>query len=759
MIVLIRITDAFEYDNFHKDGETLYRVISKITNHEGKHWKLASTPLPLKASLLNDSEKNVITQLYPAIQTVAKDVGREFNANGVFIESNFFDVFGFTLTFGNAAALSEPNKILLSQSFAEKFYGDMNPVGHSLTLGKWGEFEIAGVVNTPSSKSHIAYDMYVSMASVPSLEQTNLLPRRVDSWDSFEQGYTYIKANTEITKHAVEVRLASIARDINKFSAETNPPEKQATFEFELQQVSSITPGRADIYNDMGRGPSQGSLLAEAGIVMIILLAACFNYTNLSVARGLTRGKEVGIRKLSGAQRWQIFAQYVTESILLALFALLIANLIVAPILEFKPFNDGYEMVPSITISLKLLLVFIVFAVFAGLLAGAFPAWILSSFRPARILRGIGSEKVMGNLSFRKILMVFQFSLSLIILIFLSTFYQQFDFMAKADLGYSRENIVLIPSGNNSLVTETSINKLPSVYQTGFTSGSFGSGDQIKVSRQSLDPEGVQSERYQCDEAWLSITNLQFVAGANQLQNSSSAIINEKAVIALGFEDAEEAVGSVVYVSDSIPVTVTGVVKDFYSRGYGRPIQPLLFHRDENMKAYLAVHAQEINATFISELGTAWKKQNAVNSFEYIWLDEEMNAKNDQSAEISLLGFLGFMTVTIALLGLLGLVVYTIETRRKEVSVRKIIGASVRQLMTLLSGGFVKLLVISGVIALPIGYLLSALFLMNFVNRVNITVLDLMFCFMILLGVGLITILSQTWKASLENPSKNLRSE
>lgn len=760
MIVLIRITDAFEYDNFHPDEDNLYRVVSKITNRHGQTWKLASSPLPLEPALTNDNASIAVTHIYPAINTVAKDLSREFDVRGTFIEPSFFDLFGFTLQTGNTSSLSEPKHVLLSQALAEKFYGNIDPTGKSIELGNWGQFTISGILNTPPSKSHISYDVFVSMATVPVLEREGILPQRMDSWDSFEQGYTYLRLNEKVDKEFMQSRLASIASEINRVSAERNKPEDQATFEFELQPISAITPGAADIYNDIGRGPSIGSLLAESGIVLIILLAACFNYTNLSVARALTRSKEVGIRKLSGAQRWQIFAQYVIESVLIAMFALLLANLILAPILEFKPFNDGYEMVPAVSISIKLMSVFVAFAIFAGLLAGSLPAWILSSFRPARILRGIGGEKLMGNLSFRKVLMVFQFSLSLIILVFLTTFYKQFDFMANADLGFNRENIVLIPAGTNADVTETAFSKLPGVSETGLTSATFGSGESVKASRQSLDKEGIVIERYFCNRTWLNMSRVHTVAGTLESKNASAAIINEKAVLALGFESANAAVGTVLYVQDSVTVTITAVVADFYSRGYGNAVQPLLVQNvTKDARAYIAVQTEHEDAHLMSQLEQEWKKQNPAHVFEYISLNEKVRSDNNQREEISLLGFISFMTITIALLGLLGLVVYTVETRRKEVSIRKIIGASVKQVVALLSGNFVKLLILSGLIALPVSYLLGRLFLMNFVNQTRLTILDLLACFAVLLIAGLGTILSQTWKASLENPSQNLRSE
>lgn len=757
MIVLIRIVDSLEYDNFHADRETIYRVISKISNEEGRTWRMASTPLPLAATLENDSTILVPTTLfYPAIHQEAKDGSLEFTVNGIFAQPSYFTLFGFTLKYGDVtSALANPRQVLLSQATAEKFYGTLDPTGRSITLGTLGDFEITGVINTPPSKSHINYDVIVSMTTVPSLELAGLIPKKYDIWDSFEQGYTYVRITNEVAKQGLQSRLDRLAAEITKTA-------KQGSYSFELQPLSSITPSTGDMYHDIGRGPSLGSLLAEAGIVMIILLAACFNYTNLSIARALTRSKEVGIRKLSGAQRWQIFAQYITEAIIISMLALFLANVILAPILEFKPFNDDYEMVPSMTMSFTLVAVFVGFAIFAGIMAGTFPAWILSAFKPARILRGIGSEKLMGNLSLRKTLMVFQFSLSLIILVFLSTFYQQFDFIAKADPGFNRENIILIPAGSNKNVIATSFSKLPGVSTNALTSDPFGSNrsGSVKGSRQTVDEQGVMLEQYYCDNNWISMMKLQLLSGTKFLSDSeSSIIINEKATLALGFYTMADAVGSVIYLQDSLKVTIQGVVKDFYAQGYGNAIQPLMLRNIPEASKFIALESTQDSPEFISTLEREWKKQNPTSAFEYMWLDQEMSKRTDQSAEVSLLGFLGFMTVTIAAMGLLGLVVYTVETRRKEISIRKIIGASVQQITTILSGSFMKLLVLSGVIALPIGYLVSRFFLMNFVNQVSIGVLDLLACFGFLMLVGLLTILPQTWRASQENPSRNLRSE
>lgn len=759
MIVLVRIVEALEYDNFHPEHEQIYRIISTVSKPQGENLILASSPLPLAQALQDNGIRSTITHFYPAVRVIAKDRSREFGVRGAFIEPAFFSVFGFTCRYGNAEkSLAEPNKVLLSQTTAEKFYGQIDPTGKTVTLGELGEFEVVGVVNTPPAKSHIDYDVFVSMASVPLLEANGHLARRMDNWNTLEYGYTYIRLHDGVSKTAEEQILKRTGAEVSQ-PAEFMDGKAGYTITFELQALDDITPSRGEIYNDIGRGPSLGSLLGEGGIAFIILLAACFNYTNLSVARALTRGKEVGIRKLSGAVRLQIIMQYVTEAIIIALFALLIANCIFGFILEFKPFNDGYELVPAVSFDLKLITVFTAFSIFCGLLAGAVPAWILSSFKPARILRGVGNEKLVGNLSFRKVLTVFQFSLSLVVLIFLTAFYQQFDFLGKADPGFNTSGIALIPNGDHDEITAADFERIPGIKKIGYTSGSFGNSERIKASAKSFDQEGFLLEQYSCSPEWLEMMQLTFTAGHNFQGNTDDVIVNEKAALALGFKNASDAVGSLIYLQDSIPVTISGVVKDFYAHGFGNAIQPLLMRQDGTKASFIAIQVQTRTMDLRSTLEAAWKKQNPDHVFEMRWLDTEMKKQNDQIEEISLLGFLGFITISIAALGLLGLVVYTVETRRKEISIRKIIGATELQVMRLLSGGFIKLLMLAGIIALPIGFVLSSLFLINFVNRISVGVIELGLCFAFLLTVGLVTILSQTWKASIENPSRNLRSE
>lgn len=760
MIVLVRIIDSLSYDNFHNHEDKIFRIISEVENNNGERWDFASTPLPLAAELSKDTFMiESVTQLYPGFYDVTTSEIKEPEIDGTFADETFFSFFSFPLKYGEPKlVLTQPYSIVISEELALKLFGAVDPLGKTIPLKKFGVFTVTGVLQATSQKSHISFSAFASMATVPLLESLGKLAPKHNNWDSFEKGYTYIKLKEGTENEILINTLRRISGGINQASSD-------GSFHFRAQSLGAITPGVSDMIHEIGRGPTRGSLLAETAIALIILIAAAFNYTNLSIARGLSRGKEVGIRKLSGAKRHHIFFQYIFESVILALFALLLANVIFGFILEYEPFNDGYEMVPAITPGLVVFSVFTFFAILTGAFSGAMPAWILSSFQPARIFRNIGSEKVLGSLSGRKVLMVFQFALSLVIMVFLSAFNQQFEFLEKGDPGFRDTNQLMIPMAGKQEQIQQKLEQLNGIEQVGFTSNLFANRNSATVKGSLLrsDERPITFNYYSCSPKFIAMADLKVIDGhlfPMEGNQSEQIIINEKAVLALGYNTTSEALGRVLYFEDSVQGRITGIVKDFYDNGYGNSIHPLIIRNDPLAFRYTVVEADAHQLITAPErVKLAWKEVYPDQVFEYSWVDKEMKAENKVSATFSMLGFLTFMTITIASMGLLGLVVYTTETRRKEMSIRKIIGARVYQIIGLLSKGFVNLLLISATIALPIGYALSQWFLMNFTNKISFGITDLLISFLILLSIGLSIILSQTWKVSVENPATNLRSE
>ena len=622
---------------------------------------------------------------------------------------------------------------------------------------------VTGVLNDPPGKSHLDFDAYASYSTVVQMEKTKILTEKSTDWYAFNAGYTYVHLKKGISISSLQPQLNAIANELNKNN-------NNGTTAFHFQALNDITPGTAELSNNIGRGGSWAKIYAEGGISLLILLAACFNYTNLTVARALTRAKEVGIRKIVGAKRSQVFIQYIFESVLLSLLALGFAWLILSLIVRYAPFNDGYEFIPSsFHYNIQYIIWSVVYALFTGLLAGTSPAWILSAFKPLRVLRNLSTAKFMGKIGLQKSLIVFQYSLSLVLIIFLFVFYKQFAYMAEVDPGFKKDNVMLVPvNGMNDGVAMQKIAGVSGVKSVSASSANFsgrfnGMNAPFWVNNKS---EAVALNYYYANPSFVPSMQINFVAGKNfppvadDDDKERYIMLNEVAAHALGFAEAGNAVGRKLWLNDSTQLEVTGVLKNFNYENAGRAIAPLAFRSKKNAYSFLYVQMETGDKKAMEDhVKASLNGLVSPKALSIFWLDDELEKGNSQAATISLLGFLGFTALAIATLGLLGLVIYTVETKGKEISIRKIIGANEKQLVHILSKGFVKLLVIAGLIAMPIGWLLATLFLQNFSMRVHFGFINVALCFLFLLGIGLFTIISQTYKAAIANPVKALRTE
>lgn len=751
MLVMVQVKNELSYDLFHPYPNRTYRIISDvIENKDNNHYKLASTPLPLKGELSQQTDiLEETVQLYPALKGKALNGDKELYINGAFTDPSFFKVFGFRLSAGDEKnALELTNGIVLSSETAARFFGKTDPIGKTISFDKMGVFLVTGVLAEKPGKSHIDFDAYASSSAITQLEKAKVLPTLQNSWNSMNNAYNYVLLKKGISEEALDKSLKQIA-------LKPELKSKDGKLNFITQPLTKITPGTDGIYNELGKGTVWAKLLTIIGVGLIILIAACFNYINLTIARALSRAKEVGIRKVAGASRLQIFFQYMVESVLFALLALVFAYLI---FIQFKP-GEHLNFFGS--------LCFFLFVILIGSVAGAFPAWILSSFKPVNVLKNVAAKKVFGNLTLQKGLTIFQFTLSLVIIIFLSAYYRQFSFLATLNPGFYAKNIITIPFSAKDKVFANEvagISGVGQIYRVSENFGMRGSGS-VPVLNKTIAGQGISINYYFADAPAVAVQRLKLMAGENfaekeEFIREKSILINEKAAEALGFKNISSAVGKTVWLNDSTPVEVSGVIKDFYDQGAARRITPLMLRNKSDAFNYLNI---EVNAAdkdqVIKQISAVWNKLNPHTPFAYEWLDKKIANREDQADAYATMGFLAFITVSIASLGLLGLVVYTVETRQKEISIRKVVGASVNQLMFLLSNGFLKLLVISGLIAMPAGYILSFLFLQNFANRVPFGSGTLLLGFLFLLSIGLFTILSQTYKASSQNPVKNLRNE
>jgi putative ABC transport system permease protein len=766
MMEMVIMQVNLSYDTFHPHPERTYRITSEYRQNNGNHFRLASTPLPLYNTLQADTDNIAqVVNIYPACKGDARTAdGKELHLNGAFTEPSFFQVFGFTLAQGSpATALQQPNSLVLSATMAKNFFGDKPALGKSIDIPGLGLFVVTGVLKDAPGKSHIDFDAYASASTIPSLERTGALPAQSADWNNFQSSYTYVLLKKEAGRQRLSGQLQAIVQPWNKLN-------KNGQAFFGLQPLNRIRPAEDNLYNDIGGGMNWSKLMVGVYIGLIILIAACFNYTNLTIARALTRAKEVGVRKIVGARRYQIFIQYVVESVLQALLALAFAWLLLSFIIRYAPFNDGYEMIPSAwRYNATYILCTIGFALFTGVLAGVAPAWILSAFRPVRVLKNLVTARIFGKVNLQKSLIVFQYSLSLVAIIFLSSFYRQFAFLQSEDPGFKPANVAVIPlEGVKSSLAAPRIAMVSgvrtvSVLSVPFTPHFSGMRSQAWVGHRPKDP--ITLDNFFTDDAFIPSMDIRLLAGRNfgprqDTLGEREIILNARATGALGFRRPDDALGKKLWVNDSVSLDIIGIVGDFAYENAGKPIDPMAFRNKPEVCKFLYVGTDGTNKhTMTQRIADVGRALAPTTGLTVDWLDETLAQNSSQRATISLLGYLAFIALGIATLGLLGLVIYTVETRRKETGIRKVIGASSRQLVMMLSGRFIKLLLIAGAIAVPIGYTMSTFFLQNFVHRVGNGLLSAIACFLFLLFIGLITILSQTWRASQANPIDSLRTE
>jgi putative ABC transport system permease protein len=763
LIVIMGLQHDFSFDNFHPAPARTYRVISDVTNREGYNFRLASTPVPLAAALKDNYAfvENTV-RLYPAWSGKAVAGGKRLHAKVAFTDPAFFKLFGFQLMQGNpTTALNGPNKIVLNQTTATRFFGSEDPVGKSVEFPNLGTFLVTGVVNNLAHKSHIDFDIYCSMSSIATLETTGKLPAVSNDWGNFFKGYTYVLLKKGATAKQLKTALANLSKEYK-----TSGPTDKSKAGFDLQGITDISPGE-DLGNAIGRGATTGKVAAEATIAFIILLSACFNYTNLSLARSLKRAKEVGIRKVSGAARSQVFQQFLVESLLIAFISLALAYFMMECLKNYTSLRDEF-FIEGARMNAPLVAWFLAFALFAGLLAGVVPAFTLSTFRSVDVLKNLANVKLFGRNGLRKALIVFQFSLSLVIIIFMQVFNKQFHYMATADYGFNREQLINIPlQGADYQLLKTELEKIPGVERVSASSDNLGrsaSGNVI-VKKQVPDP-GMQLRFFDVDQNFIDNMALKMLAGSNfnHAVNGQEkyVIINEQALPALKFASPAAAIGQVILLNDTTRVQIAGVVKDFNFEGFEHVIRPMMFRNREAEFKIVQVRTpvpETAAANLVAAIKRSYVTINRQDEFSYTWFGREFSGNKGGGSSFTMLALLAFMGVTIACLGLLGMVVYTVEGRTKEVSIRKIMGAGLAAIMALLSKSFFKLIFIAMAIAVPLGWICSYFFLQIFAIRVEIGAGILVLACSAIFLLAFEVIGSQVYRVARTNPATNLRTE
>jgi putative ABC transport system permease protein len=761
LFLIFYIKDELSYDRYNKNADRIYRISSYIKEPEKDVMKMAITQFPLGPELKKDyPEVEEAVRFVGNPKTMFKNGDMRFYEDKVFVcDSNLFKVFTYQFVEGNPqTALVEPKSIVLTQSVAEKYFGkNISVVGKTLKNDKDEIFKITAVVKDVPKNSHIIYHMLISISSLPKDFANN--------WGGFGF-YTYVLLKPNTNANAFEKKLLPL---YDKFMA---PIFAQFNIKiyYGVQPIPSI-----HLRSDLGNEPEELGNISYvyifSSVALFMLLIACINYMNLTTARSARRGKEIGIRKVTGCSRTQLISQFLIESTLTALIALLISVILILIFLPIFNSLSGKFIAFRILLEPQTLLILIALVILVGLLGGSYPAFYLSKFNPISVLKG-SLSKGSSNVNLRRILVIVQFSISMIMLICTWVVSSQLKYLRNIDLGFNKERVLSISANANGdirskiLAFKNDVRENPQVLSVS-TASTVPGGQNIGFNLFSVETKNGFTQKgvwnYAVDEDYFKTLGMQITNGrpfSGLSDTLRSIIINENMV---KYYEWGNAIGKKVkYPGDTsgFYFEVVGVVKDFNQQSLYNPIAPLmLLYRPNNNGIQVKLDPRNIPQA-VAGIEKSWKTIFPELPFSYTFLDEDFDSQYAAEQKRGKI-FTSFsvLTILITCLGLLGLIAFTTEQRQKEISIRKIMGAGVGQIVPMITRNFVFLVGISCLFAFPVAYYFMNKWLGLFSYYKRLTVLPFLLSALTVLSITMLTVIFHAVKSAIANPSKSLRAE
>jgi putative ABC transport system permease protein len=778
MLIIMIIADQRGYDQFQVNKDRIYRI--QTVGKNGNEIRTASSALPL-GELLRKNYAGI-----EAAAGVMRQIGGDLNYHdkiasgaGYFADGNLFRVMDFALSEGDpGTALDKPFSLIISRELAEQLFPHEDPIGKTVTFNDtgmmpglpitgnketpYGLFMITGVLKPNPGKTSLPFALLASLSSLDRLAKDSILAYTPNNWSNVWRNYTYVLMEKGKTK-------GDLQHILDLVSDRQYPKGSHDQYRFEAMPLTNIMPAET-IGNPTCVSIPRFILTILTVMCLIVMLSACLNYTNLSIARLLTRVKEVGIRKVSGATRQQIFVQFIMEAVLVSLFSLLFSLVLLIGVQHL--FNGLWlNKVLGITFTYTpgIFLTFLGFSIVVGFIAGLLPAIYISLFNPIVMLRGRAGLKVMKRVTLWKVLLVTQLCVSLIFIISTTLIYLQGRRVMNMDYGFNKDNVVdikLIKTENYDRYAQaiSANSHVKAVAACAFPPAT-GVNNQERIHKVEDPKDSLQANYIDVNAAALDVWGLQLVAGRNfpvvgDDSLDHAILINEKMVADLHYGSPRQAVGRHLILAGR-DAEIIGVVRNFQFLDVSRAMEPLMLRNRKTEFAYITVRLQGNDPmSTVAFLQDTWKKVNPTSRFEYQFFDEELLVTHVVISNIAgILGVLALLAVVISCLRLLGMATYTAETRRKEISLRKVLGSSVPQVILLLSRSFLIMQAIAVVISVPIAFFLNNFWLRFFVSRVRITPLILLGNALVLAAICFLIVFSQAWRVSRVNLSKSLRTE
>lgn len=774
ILIGLFVWDEHQYDKFLPEGDQVYRVYEEYTNHDGTQ-TLAVTA-PMYATTLQQDfpevEKTARVLMLPETKTLFEAGNKKlYEESGYYVDSTFFEVFSLSLKYGTLKkALDGTASIVLSKEMAQRFFGNNNPVGKQILMDKV-PYQVKAVFEK-NQKFHLQFDYLVPMAAA------QIPAERMQKW-GWHQFYTYVKIKKGTNITALQTKFQSDIQQKSKAFRDNAASSDKPFF----QSLKDIHLYSADFKFDAAQRGNITYVNALTIIAIFVLLIACFNFINLATAKSLQRAKEVGVRKSVGAGRRQLMFQFIGETIFLSCISVVIAVVLSIFLLPWLNNFTGKQISLLMFINPVVLLLFIVLIFIVGIIAGFYPALVLSGFKPVKVLKGtISSDEKPGKIPWiRHGLVITQFALSVLLIISALIVFNQTNYLHNKDLGFDKDQIMFFPMRGDNMFKNADAFKNDLQQIAGVSSVSIGygfpgdavAGDDIIVPRNG---ENVSQSATQLmvDYDYIKTLGLKIIAGRDFSKAMSSDkdhawIINETAVKSFGFGSPQNALGKDLAWHpwgatnpDSLKTgKIIGVVKDFnYKSLYDKVETTVLqIFPDAAWKVAVKMKSADLSNT-INSVKNVWNKFSPEYPLEYKFLDENFTQMyNTEDKLKSLLFIFTAIAIFVGCLGLFGLAAYTAERRKKEVGIRKVLGVSTQGVVLLLSKDFIKLVIISLLIASPVAWYFMNKWLQDFAYRIHISWWIFIITAILALSIAFITVSFQAIKAALANPVKSLRTD
>ena len=773
LLILTYILNELSFDKYNKKAGNIYRVTRLFRNPETgtSSLNLGTIAPPFGPLLQNDfKEIQKITRLIDNSPAPLRYEDKMFNEQNVFFaDENLFDLFDVTAVKGDPKrALNDPFSIMLTEEMAKKYFGKDEPMNKVIRMNNQFNLKVTGIYKPFPSNAHMHPAMMISFNTLKDTAVYGEENLRTN-WGN-NSFFTYILVPKDFDPKKLEAQFPAF---LDRHIQEGGKYKTSQWTALNLQKLTDIHLYSHTDYEAEENGDIKRVYIFSA-IALFILLIACINYMNLSTARSTLRAREIGIRKTVGAQRKEIIAQFLSESVMISWIAMILAFTLTWFAIPWLNSLSGQHLSINILMRWQILAAIFVIPYIVGILSGIYPALFMSSFQPVKVLKGL--FKAGGsNISFRKILVTAQFTISIVLIISTAVVFKQLKYMQEKSLGFDREHIVTLPydgalndkfeSFRNDLVANSNIKNVTrsSRIPTGRLLDAMGT----KINRgDSMVPANADIKFVSADQEFLSTYGVKVVAGRDFSKDfgtdTSAFLINEAAVHALGLKSNEDAIGKDINYGSRTGKLI-GVINDFHFESMHQKIVPLILLVPRSAFAYgrisVKIAGKNIPAA-LSRIESTWKKFLPQTPYEFTFLDENFKKLyQSEQRQKAIFTIFACIAIFIACLGLFGLSAFAITQRVKEIGIRKVLGANTSTIVTLLSKDFLRLVIIAAIIAFPVAWLAMNKWLQDFAYRIDIPWWIFLLAGIIAAIVALVTISFQAIKAALTNPVKNLRTE